>query len=49
MLTPSERKTIKFIQKYCKEKGYSHTLTEIAKGMGIKSKGVVHRYLKTLE
>ncbi len=49
MLTPSEKKTLKFIQKYCIEKGYSPTLTEIAKGIGIKSKGVVHRYIKTLE
>ena len=49
MLTPSERKTLKFIQKYCMEKGYSPTLTEIAEGIGIKSKGVAHRYLKTLE
>ena len=49
MLTPSEKKTLRFIQKYCIEKGYSPTLTEIAKGIGIKSKGVVHRYIKTLE
>ena len=49
MLTPSERKTLKFIQRYCMEKGYSPTLTEIADGIGIKSKGVAHRYLKTLE
>ena len=49
MLTSSEKKTLKFIQKYCIEKGYSPTLTEIAKGIGIKSKGVVHRFTKTLE
>jgi len=49
MLTSSEKKSLKFIQKYCIEKGYSPTLTEIAKGIGIKSKGVVHRYIKTLE
>ena len=49
MLTTSEKKTLKFIQKYCIERGYSPTLTEIAKGIGIKSKGVVHRYIKTLE
>ena len=49
MLTSSEKKTLKFIQKYCIEKGYSPTLTEIAKGIGIQSKGVVHRYIKTLE
>ena len=49
MLTTSEKKTLKFIQKYCIEKGYSPTLTEIAKGIGIKSKGVIHRYIRTLE
>ena len=49
MLTPSEKKTLRFIQKYCIENGYSPTLTEIAKGIGIKSKGVVHRYIKSLE
>ena len=49
MLTSSEKRTLKYIQKYCIEKGYSPTLTEIAKGIGIKSKGVVHRYIKTLE
>ena len=49
MLSSSEKKTLKFIQKYCIEKGYSPTLTEIAKGIGIKSKGVGHRYIKTLE
>ena len=49
MLTSSEKRTLKFIQKYCIEKGYSPTLTEIAKGIGIKSKGVVHRYIKTIE
>ena len=48
-MTSSEKKTLTFIQKYCIEKGYSPTLTEIAKGIGIKSKGVVHRYIKTLE
>ena len=49
MLTPSETKTLKFIQKYCIEKGCSPTLTEIADGIGIKSRGVVHRYIKSLE
>jgi len=33
MLTPSETKTLKFIQKYCIENGCSPTLTEIADGI----------------
>ena len=49
MLTPSEKRTFKFIQQYFMEKGYSPTLREIAKGIGINSRGVVHRYLKSLE
>ena len=49
MLTPSEKKTFKFIQQYFMEKGYAPTLKEIAQGIGINSRGVVHRYLKSLE
>ena len=49
MLTSSEKKTLKFIQKYCIEKGNSPTHTEIAKGIGIKSKGVVHLLTKNLD
>ena len=49
MLTPSEKKTFKFIQQYFMEKGYAPTLREIAQGIGINSRGVVHRYLKSLE
>ena len=49
MLTPSEKKTLKCIQQYFMEKGYAPTLREIAQGIKINSRGVVHRYLKSLE
>ena len=49
MLTLSQRKTFDFIKHYISNHDYSPTVAEIAKGIGIKSRGVVHRYLKALE
>ena len=49
MLTPSEQRTFKFVQQYFLKNGYAPTLQEIAKGIGIQSRGVVHRYLRVLE
>ena len=49
MLTPSETRTLKFIQKYFVKSGYAPTLQEIAQGTGIKSRGVIHRYLRALQ
>ena len=49
MLTPSETRTLKFIQKYFLKSGYAPTLQEIAQGTGIKSRGVIHRYLRALQ
>ena len=48
MLTLSQRKTHQFIKEYFAEYAHSPTAAEIAKGIGIKSRGVVHRYLKAL-
>jgi len=48
MLTMSQRRTHEFIKKFFEEHGYSPTAAEIAEGIGIKSRGVVHRYLKAL-
>lgn len=48
MLTLAQRKTEEFIRKFFAEKGYAPTASEIAEGIGIKSRGVVHRYLKAL-
>ena len=48
-LTTKEQKTYDFIAKYSKKYGKYPLLTEIAKGIGITSKGVAHRYVKSLE
>lgn len=49
MLTLSQRKTLEFIQKFISANDYAPTAAEIATGIGIKSRGVVHRYLKALQ
>lgn len=49
VLTEKEQKAYDFILKYSKKYGKYPLLTDIAKGMGIKSKGVAHRYVKALE
>ncbi len=48
MLTDSLRKTYHFIRDYIHDKGYAPKLPEIADGIGIKSTGVVHRYIHEL-
>jgi repressor LexA len=48
MLTLAHKKTEKFIRQFVEAHGYSPTASEIAAGIGIKSRGVVHRYLKAL-
>ncbi|MBN1684990.1 MAG: repressor LexA [Gammaproteobacteria bacterium] len=48
MLTVSERKTFDFIKKYIKKNNIAPTISEIAKGIEIKSRGVVHRYVQAL-
>lgn len=49
MLTLSQRKSYDFIQKFFDENDHAPTAAEIAEGIGIKSRGVVHRYLKALD
>ena len=49
LLTDKEQKTYDFIEKYSKKNGKHPLLNEIARGIGIKSKGVAHRYVKALE
>lgn len=48
LLNDSQRKTYHFIQQYITEYGYAPKLPEIAKGIGIRSTGVVHRYVQAL-
>ena len=49
MLTEREQATLQYISDYIASCGKAPLLTEIAKGLGIQSKGVVHRYLSVLE
>ena len=49
MLTEKQHKTLKYIERYIEEFGYAPTTAEIALGIGIKSRGVVYRYLQALQ
>jgi repressor LexA len=48
MLTPMQQKTLDFIRGYWQRRGGSPSFTEIAAGIGIRSRGVVHRYVQAL-
>ena len=48
MITASEQKTFEFIRTHIKQHDYPPSYAEIALGIGIKSKGVAHRYVQTL-
>ncbi len=48
MLTPAQQKTLDFIRRYWRLQGRSPSLMEIAAGIGIRSRGVVHRYVQAL-
>ena len=47
-LTGKQHQTFQFICRYISQQGYSPTEDEIAAGIGISSRGVVHRYLTVL-
>ena len=49
MLTEREQDTLSFISSYYAKERKAPLLTEIAGGLGIQSKGVVHRYVSALE
>lgn len=48
MLTAKQHQTYQFIQDYLSRHGYAPTESEIAAGIGIRSRGVVHRYVSAL-
>jgi len=48
MLTDREKATFEFICKYFARQGCAPKLREIAAGIGIRSKGVVHRHLRAI-
>lgn len=49
MLTLAEKKAYAYIKSFIIKHRHSPTTLEIAKGLGITSRGVVHRYLKSLQ
>ena len=48
MLTERQQKTYDFIYHYINKHGFAPKLPEIAQGIGIQSKGTVHRYVQAL-
>jgi repressor LexA len=48
MLTERQQATYNFIREYFLRNGRAPKLNEIAMGIGIRSRGVVHRYLKAI-
>ncbi|MEW8319223.1 MAG: transcriptional repressor LexA [Candidatus Thiodiazotropha sp.] len=48
MLTPTQDRTLAFIRRYLKRRGYAPSLIEIAEGIGISSKGTAHRHVQAL-
>lgn len=48
MLTKAQHNVFEFIKKFIQENNFSPTSAEIAEAIGIKSRGVVYRYLKAL-
>ncbi len=49
VLTPRQREVLDFILKYKKEKGYSPSIREIGKGVGLSSPATVHRHVQVLK
>ena len=49
MLTAKQQQTLEFIRTYMSEKQQAPTEAEIAAGIGIKSRGVAHRYVAAIE
>lgn len=49
MLSPREQDVYNYIVSFIRQNGQAPLLTEIAEGLGIKSKGVIHRYITALE
>ena len=48
MLTPSQQKILDFIRHYLVREGFAPTLTEIAQGLGVSSKGSMHKQVQAL-
>lgn len=49
VLYPQQRRTLKFVERYISENGYSPTLTEIRDYLGVSALSTVHEHLLKLE
>jgi len=49
MLTARQQDVLEFIRRFMTERNRAPTVTEIAAGIGIKSRGVAYRYVKAIE
>ncbi len=47
-MTPRQREVYVFVRQYWKMYGYAPSLQDIAMGLGLNSKGNVHRLVKVL-
>lgn len=48
MLTTTQHRVLDFIRRYLAQYGYAPSLSEIANGIGIQSKGTAHRHVQAL-
>jgi repressor LexA len=48
LITKRQQLTLQFVKEFIVQHSYAPTVTEIAAGIGLASRGVVHRYLKAL-
>ncbi len=48
MPTPSQAQVLRFIREHLATQGYAPSLSMIALGLGLRSKGVVHRHVRAL-
>ncbi len=48
MLTPAQQRTLDFIRQYYAREGFAPTLAEITLGLGISSKGSMHKQVQAL-
>ena len=48
-MTPRQHDVLEFVRAYIAREGWSPTIREIAKGIGLSSPQPVHRHLRALE
>lgn len=49
MVTPQQQKVYAFIERFIQKHQFAPSYAEIAKAMGLRSKGAIHKYLHALE